>query len=191
MLFNTKDINTSIDIHSDVLSSMNSISPTHTLNRTGKASKVKNDIVDALSNNCVINFVSNGQFNLHELIESIIVKNGICFEAFISAWAIKPEPARVICSLKDKKLLQKIHFILDHRVKGQEHDAMSIIEPCASSISYKNIHAKVVLLRFENLEVSIVTSANFTKNSRIEVGVVSTNKSTFNFQEEWMRKAMI
>ena len=147
-------------------------------------------IPEASRSRISIDFVTAGNFSLHNIIEELILKLGICNDCFISAWAIKEAGARSLASLKSKGKIIRLHGVFDHRIKTLEVSALQLVEKYFDQIEYTNCHAKVVLLNFKDYYVTVLTSANLSRNPRIEAGLISFSQHTYSFHRAWMIKVL-
>ena len=165
--------------------------PTSSLFLSERAPIVIQKIVDDFDFEKQIDFVSYGQFSLHNLVVNLVKKFGQNnTKIYFTAWAIKPEPAQAIIDLKRNGLVSEIYAVLDHRVKSQERDSFELLKQHLNAYCLKNIHAKVVVIDFGIWKTCINTSANFTRNTRIETGYITSNNYTGSLHQHWIEETI-
>ena len=135
-----------------------------------------------------IDFMSAGNFSLHNVLEFFLAKYGPCLELYLSTWSVKEAAARSLRNLYDKKMFGSMHGIFDYRIKSTDSEAFHLIEPCFFDIEFTKNHSKVILIEYSDRVITILTSANMSNNPRIEVGYVSLQQDVFNFHKGWMRE---
>jgi hypothetical protein len=139
-----------------------------------------------LKENVTWHFVSKGNWSLHELIEFILVQNGKADVTFCT-WAIRQEPVRALLAMKEGGLIGKINCILDYRASQRDIETTLLVEGNFDKVVYKRSHAKVVVIESEKYKVAIIGSQNFTKNPRIECGILTTDVDAVDFHLNWMK----
>jgi hypothetical protein len=82
--------------------------------------------------------------------------------------------------------LLSVNFLVDWRVRVRCPSFLAIAKMHFSRVRVSNCHAKVFVLENEEWCVSVVGSANFTSNPRIEAGHVSTNPVVGVFHKNWI-----
>jgi hypothetical protein len=176
-LFSNKEVDNVIENGAQDLSGFVEYICPKTIVVEDKASKIIDKVIEVMDQTKQVDFVSHGQFSLHQLIMRLCdAKFGKCHKILFTAWAIKPEPAQAIVSLKQKGLVDEIHCVLDYRVKSMEHESFELLKKNVDSFCLTNIHAKLVVLDYGSYKIRVITSANFTRNSRIETGYLSAEK---------------
>lgn len=138
--------------------------------------------IGQLRDKACYHYVSDNTWSLHELMIYCIKQIGPC-ELWFSAYSIKEQPARAISTLYHNGLIKSIHCILDTSIDKTCEHAVQIIKPIAADLKYTDIHAKCVVLLGEKLQVSIVGSQNFTRNKRVEMGVVTVSQKVAEFRQ--------
>ena len=138
-----------------------------------------------LKKNTTWHFVSKGNWSLHELIEFILAQTGKADVTFCT-WAIRQEPVRALLAMKEGGLIRTINCILDYRASQRDIETTLLVESNFDKVVYKRSHAKVVVIESNDWKVAIIGSQNFTKNPRIECGIVTTELDAVNFHLNWM-----
>jgi hypothetical protein len=125
-----------------------------------------------------IDFYTDGHWSLHELIAYLVDRIGPC-EAWLTSWGVTRDPLKSVLDLVRSGTVTHITLILNHRVRLQSPDGyqllLAVSDDSRFSLCLSKIHAKVLVLRGSRGMVRVITSANLTKNPRIEVYNISTH----------------
>ena len=154
-----------------------------------KAKHLLTKIKDDLGHNTHVDFVTAGELSIHQFILYFATLFGKC-NVYISSWAIKEEPARVLLSLVQDGTIQKLYGVFDYRIKTLDAKHFQLIEKAFSAYALTKNHSKVVIIESETLSLVIVSSANLSNNPRIECGFISTIDKTVQFHKEWMTEVL-
>lgn len=126
-------------------------------------------------------FVSRAHWNLHEVVQhfaSQLQKPDLYF----TTWAMKEQPARAILDMKNRVLIGKVFALISDRMPGNDKQSLQLLEPILSGSRQLKLHAKVACLLSENEGITILGSANWSANPRIETGVAIRD---FNLTKEF------
>jgi hypothetical protein len=126
------------------------------------------------------------KWSAHELLAYILKQTGPG-EVYIATWAIKQYPASIIAQLKEEHHITHLTMMLDYRIANTSDDAYSIILGCADKIIHARSHAKLTVIQNKNWGVSIVGSANYTQNTRNEVGVITCSQEIAEYRKNWIK----
>ena len=140
-----------------------------------------------ISNN--VHFISDGDWSMHDLVMQLcsIYKP---VELYITTYAIREFPIRQLILAQERGEITSVKMLLDYRAKVRTPEVYHMASINVGSIFLTSIHAKVTVLKSLKGCVTIVASANWTQNPRIEAGVVSTNNEVADFHIEWIEKVM-
>ena len=142
-----------------------------------------------LEQNAHYHFISNGAFSLHNLVGHIINTTGPVHMAF-STWAISESSARALVGFVSDGSILSIQALLDTRAKSRHDSAYHLISGHCQHITMAHCHAKVSLFWNDKWQVSIIGSANYTENPRIEVGTIYTIPQVLQFHKNWLLNAI-
>lgn len=118
-------------------------------------------------------FITNGEFSLHNLVEKISSNIGEMQAMYLSSFAFTEVPTRVIGELKNKFPEMDLFIIADVRAKANYEGVFQQLRIMTPHIAIVPCHAKITILQGSNKTISIIGSANWTTNKRIEVGWIS------------------
>ena len=124
-------------------------------------------------------FSSEGKWSNHELFLYLLSLAGKS-EVWLSTFSISEVSIRSFASAIDDGLISKFHCIFDHTIKKNKLDLLFFANNIVTDATLLPNHAKLLLIRNENWQISVIGSANMTPNPRKEVGVIFTIPSIFN-----------
>ncbi|WP_338814072.1 hypothetical protein V9L05_01360 [Bernardetia sp. Wsw4-3y2] len=147
-----------------------------------KEIKTRKDLratIKVLEKDSFLEFWTNGAWSNADLVEFVLEQTGKA-NLYICTWSITEVPVRKLFLLKEKDLIGSIKALLDYRIETTSPKAIPFLKTFAE-IHLTKVHAKITLIEAENAFVTINSSANFTKNPRLESGYISTHKQSFEF----------
>ncbi len=136
-----------------------------------------------------VHFYSGGNWSLHELVSFLFTVTGPA-DLFFSTWALREEPVRSLLLLKDAGIATSISCLLDSRSTQRDNNSVLLAQSNFNKVGFTRCHAKVTVLRNDMWGIAINGSQNYTKNPRIECGVISCDKSIADFHVNWMRNEL-
>jgi phosphatidylserine/phosphatidylglycerophosphate/cardiolipin synthase-like enzyme len=127
--------------------------------------------------NAVYPFWTDGKWSYHQLIKQLILQVGKS-DVYLSTWAITEEPLRVIHKLKKEGKISRLCGIFDYRLSERSPKGYAFAKEFFDEIILIENHSKVTIIDNDSIPISVIGSANWTKNKRLEAGVILTNKET-------------
>ena len=88
----------------------------------------------------------------------------------------------------DEKRLTRIYGLFDERIRVNCPQAAQLVENQISDIRLTKIHAKLTVLINDDWAIGISSSANLTRNPRIESYVISTHRDIAEFYRDILLK---
>jgi hypothetical protein len=134
-------------------------------------------------------FVTNGRWSAHDLLFYILEQTGPA-KVFMSTWALSEKAVRLFLDGIKSGIIQELNAVFDRRLKIRKAEVMQLAESVCSKIVLIDCHAKVFVVKNDAWTVTVVGSANFTNNKRIEAGVICTVTRVGNRQIEWISKLL-
>lgn len=134
-------------------------------------------------------YVSDGDWSMHDIIVELL-KQYRPAELYLSTYAIREFAIRQLIMAMERKDLISVNMLLDYRAKTRTPEVFQLASMNMSKIFLTSIHAKVTVLRCAHGNITIVGSANWTQNPRIECGVISLDDSVAQYHINWMQKIM-
>lgn len=185
MLFNIDTIGNRVKDTSLKFSSNEKLPADELIQLSVRAKELLSNLFDELKPNRHIDFCTAGELSIHQFLQYALTVTGPA-DVYISSWAIKEEPARVLLFLKETGKIKQLFGVFDYRIKTLDAKHFHLIEKAMSQYALTKNHAKVVVISGQNLSICIVSSANLSNNPRIEAGFISTCKPTIEFHKKWM-----
>lgn len=136
----------------------------------------------------MVHWVSRGQWSAIDLLLTTLALHEQPAEVWLSSYAFSERPARQIANLIEGGKISRLHALIDSRVDVRSQQALQLIKGCAYRLKMVDTHAKVTVVRFADHCYSIVGSANYTSNRRIEAGIITADASVANFHTDWLNE---
>lgn len=138
-----------------------------------------------LKKDCCFQFVSEGQWSMHNLLRSILKITGEA-DVYISSYAFSELPARVIARVKETGLIRKLNCIIDNRIDVRSAGALQLMTNTCDKLKLCATHAKVTVVKNEEYSFSVICSANYTTNKRYEAGIIVENERVADGNIQWI-----
>ena len=138
-----------------------------------------------LEHNRHYHFNTGGQWSMHELLQYLLLTTGPA-DLFFSTWALSEDPVRAMLLMKERGYLRTISCILDYKIKDQKSKAFALAEQNFTRVKLTKCHAKVTVINNNTWGITIPGSANYTRNPRIERGVICTDHQAAEFDIRWI-----
>lgn len=135
-----------------------------------------------------VQFVSNGEWNMHELLIALMELTGKA-KVYISSYAMNETAVRTLSLLKENGLIKNLYCIVDNRSDVRSAGSLQVLRSISDFLCLAPCHAKVTVIDGEHEQITIIGSANYTENNRYEVGIVCKGEASVEFHKQWMIKA--
>jgi hypothetical protein len=143
------------------------------------------EVVELVNVGNTVHWVSDGAWSMHTLLMGLLQKFGAA-EVYISSYAMGETPARILARLKHDGVITKLHCVLDNRVDVRTAGSLQLIKGIADRYALIDTHAKVTLIKNDDVSIVVAGSANYTENERYEAGVITMNETAFSLHYKWM-----
>lgn len=143
------------------------------------------DMVDNLKQGEAVQFCTGGLWSMHEMLRLLLMKSGPA-KVWMTTWTITEEPMRVLLDLIKQGYITELSAVLDYRIERRKPEAFQLASNIISRIKLTKCHAKVAVIQNDQWDITVMGSANFSKNPRIEAGVVFTDKESAEFNMQWI-----
>jgi hypothetical protein len=161
---------------------------------SSKVSSVLVKEVDVIVGNIVPGqncyFVSDGGLSLDQVVVGILEKFGK-MDMSLSTWTIKETQLQVIQRLKSTGQLGQCLGIFDHRIQDSNPKDFQFLTQIFDRFGLVKTHAKVTVLSNEILSFTILGSANWSKNPRLEAGVIDCRVEVGEFYKKIIEAKII
>lgn len=116
-------------------------------------------------------FITNGQWSMYDFLLVAVEKFKPC-DVYLSTYSMTEMSARVIGKLVQDGLIRNVTFLMDYKAEARYPNVHQILRNIGH-VHSTQIHAKLLVIRSESgMCCSLLGSANWTKNRRIEAGVL-------------------
>ncbi len=135
---------------------------------------------DVIKEGASIHFWSNGDWNMHDLLYYFLKFCGPS-KVYITSWAISEIAMRKLYEFTKDGLITELNALFDYRNTTRKPAELEFIKKNAHNVKLAKCHAKVTVLENLKFGISIVSSANYTRNPRLEAGVITVSKRIAEF----------
>jgi hypothetical protein len=135
-----------------------------------------------------VQFMSNGEWNMHELLISLLNLSGNA-KVYISSYAMNETAVRSLAMMKDKGLIKFLYCIIDSRSDVRSAGSLQLLLSISDFICLAPCHAKVTAIDGDQEQLTILGSANYTENNRYETGIILKGSASVEFHKQWIIKA--
>jgi hypothetical protein len=142
-----------------------------------------------LTHNQTLQYCTGGKWSMHDMIRFILSKTGPA-KLWMTTWTITEEPLRVLLELIKTGQITELSAVFDYRIAKHKPEAFQFANNIITRIKLTKCHAKVAVIRNDNWNVTVIGSANFSNNPRIEVGVIFTDKDSADFNIKWIEEVI-
>ena len=130
-----------------------------------------------------------GQFSFSDLIEYILNQTGPA-TLYISTWAASNDGIKKVFDFLNSDMLADVKFMIDTGAKKYRDDQFGkLLDRFGDCVRTTRIHAKFAVIRNENWNIVIRTSANLNKNLRLENFEIDEDKEFADFFQKFFDAA--
>jgi hypothetical protein len=137
-----------------------------------------------------VHYRSRGAWSMHQLIGYLAEKMSGC-DLYVCSWALSEDAARALVGLKIAGKIDRIFAIFDHRIKERNSASVAYLSLYVTGISFPKVHAKSYILIGENDGYTIDSSANLSRNDRIENGVITRDRGIAQMGANWLLEELM
>jgi len=157
--------------------------------KLSKAADRLEDVIGAVEMGKTTHYVSISEWSMHDVLFHILRQTGPA-EVCIATWSVSEIAVRQIFKQMEEGQITRLYALLDWRVKVRRPEVHDLLKFNISDIHVTTCHAKTTVIRNKKWAISIVGSANFTNNPRIEAGVISCDRAAADFHRRWILDAI-
>ncbi|MDP1621409.1 MAG: hypothetical protein Q8M08_03630 [Bacteroidales bacterium] len=153
-----------------------------TIGKAGeKLQQVFGQVIDGQS----VHYASLGDWSTHDLLFFLLEQTGPA-RVYFTTWAISEYAIRQLYQFIEHGLILELKGIFDYRNGIRKPAELQFLQKITTDIKAANCHAKVTVIENDNWGISVVGSANYTRNPRIEAGVLCCDKTVAAFHRDWI-----
>lgn len=140
-------------------------------------------LIGSIERNETIHILTRSTWSTPHLMDYLVDQIGPA-EGYVTSWSIKEQSVRILLGMIDEKRLKGLHGLFDERIRVNCPQAAQLVESEVSDIRLTKIHAKLTVLINDDWAIGISSSANLTRNPRIESYVISTHRDIAEFYRD-------
>lgn len=137
-----------------------------------------------------IHFTTGGRWSAHNLLHYLIGFTGPV-NVWMSTYTISEDAVRLLSIMLDAGSILELHALIDKRFDGRNPRAMQFAKQRFNSLKLRDCHAKVTVLFNNEWAISMVGSANYSNNPRIERGTIFCSRKVADFDKNWIEKEIL
>jgi hypothetical protein len=147
-----------------------------------------------LDRTATVPYYSEAEFSMHDLLESLIELTGTA-SVKVTSFSITEASIRAFHRLSEERKITDLKCIFDLSVRMHRIGLLFFALNVTTAIALTKIHAKIILVKNEKWELTVISSANFNVNDKIEAGIVTGCSDIYQFYaqkfEETFQKSVI
>jgi hypothetical protein len=180
-LFRIEDLKEKKEVHGSVSKSL----VTNTRFAIGKVGVKVDKVIGIVSPGESLHYASMGDWSTHDLLFHFLSQSGPA-EVYFTTWAISEFAIRQLYAFVGSGLITRLSGIFDYRNGIHKPAELQFLKQITTDIKAAKCHAKVTVIQNETMGISIVSSANYTRNPRIEAGVICNSREIAEFHKSWI-----
>ncbi|MDD4554003.1 MAG: hypothetical protein PHP04_07380 [Bacteroidales bacterium] len=151
----------------------------------GKANEKLHQVFGQVAQNQSVHYVSLGDWSTHDLLFFLLERTGPA-RVYFTTWAISEYAIRQLYQFIEQGLILELKGIFDYRNGIRKPAELQFLQKITTDIKAAKCHAKVTVIENDHWGISVVGSANYTRNPRIEAGVLCCDKVVAAFHRDWI-----
>ena len=151
----------------------------------GKANEKLHQVFGKVIDGQSVHYASLGDWSTHDLLFFLLEQTGPARVHF-TTWAISEYAIRQLYQFIEHGLILELKGIFDYRNGIRKPAELQFLQKITTDIKAAKCHAKVTVIENDNWGISVVGSANYTRNPRIEAGVLCCDKTVAAFHRDWI-----
>ena len=151
----------------------------------GKANEKLHQVFGQVNDGQSVHYASLGDWSTHDLLFFLLEQTGPA-RVYFTTWAISEYAIRQLYQFIEHGLILELKGIFDYRNGIRKPAELQFLQKITTDIKAAKCHAKVTVIENDNWGISVVGSANYTRNPRIEAGVLCCDKTVAAFHRDWI-----
>jgi hypothetical protein len=155
----------------------------------GKANEKLHQVFGKVIDGHSVHYASLGDWSTHDLLFFLLKQTGPA-RVYFTTWAISEYAIRQLYQFIEQGLILELKGIFDYRNGIRKPAELQFLQKITTDIKAAKCHAKVTVIENDHWGISVVGSANYTRNPRIEAGVLCCDKTVAAFHRDWILKEL-
>jgi len=160
--------------------------PTDLVDTFGGSLRELQQTVAEIAPDRFLHFVTAGKWSSHQLLSYLIAQTGPV-HLRMCTWSMTEDPCRALLQLRNKGQLLSAECVLSERISERTPTVYQLARNVFDKIKLAKLHAKVMVLYNDAWKVTIVGSANLTRNPKMEAGIIDTHAASAEFHLKWLQ----
>lgn len=139
----------------------------------GRANQKLTEIIGEIQQNDIKKYISDGDWSAHDLLFYLLKITGPA-KVYFSTWAISEYAVRQLYNMIQEGHILELHGIFDYRNGVRKPAELEFLKKITTEIKPAKCHAKMIAIINDSWGIDVTGSANFTRNKRLEAGVIIT-----------------
>jgi len=157
--------------------------------KIGKANEKLHHVFGKIIDGQSVHYASLGDWSTHDLLFFLLEQTGPA-RVYFTTWAISEYAIRQLYQFIEHGLILELKGIFDYRNGIHKPAELQFLQKITTDIKAAKCHAKVTVIENDCWGISVVGSANYTRNPRIEAGVLCCDKTVAAFHRDWILKEL-
>ena len=142
-------------------------------------------LLEAIRDHECVHYVSDGTWSLHQLVMALLPVVAPA-KLYLSTFALRETPARQLVMALKSGIVTEINLLIHDRAKVRTPEVMQMMSINTGKMALKSVHAKATVIMGPERCYTIIGSANFTTNPKIETGIVTSCSYAAAFHRDWI-----
>ena len=155
----------------------------------GKSNAKLHQVFGQVAQQQSVHYVSLGDWSTHDLLFFLLEQTGPA-RVYFTTWAISEYAIRQLYQFIEQGQILELKGIFDYRNGIRKPAELQFLQKITTDIKAAKCHAKVTVIENDRWGISVVGSANYTRNPRIEAGVLCCDKNVAAFHRDWILREL-
>lgn len=133
--------------------------------------------------------VTHGRISMMDLLVMALKSAGPS-KVSISTFGLSISAAQQLAKLVRAGAITELHCLLSDSTPSRAAEAYATIKAVAKHITLAANHSKSFLLEADNRCLSVISSANFGRNDKLEVAELGADEARCNWHQAWLTEAI-
>ncbi len=137
-----------------------------------------------------LHVASMGELSLHDVAAAVVAHYGPFECLTLTTWAASEDAIKCLIALRTAGGVRRLEALVDSRMPTDSPDAHALMALAFDLYRPGSNHSKIMAFTGGAAGVSIVSTANLTRNPRCEVLVVTLDSHLADFHAAWIREVL-
>src|ERR1039457_3026665 len=153
--------------------------------KIGRTHQKLEEVFGKVEQDCSVHYASLGDWSTHDLLFFLLQQTGPA-RVYFTTWAISEYAIRQLYLLIEQGLILELKGFFDYRNGIRKPAELQFLKQITTDIKAAKCHAKVTVIENDHWGICVVGSANYTRNPRIEAGVLCSDRNVAAFHRDWI-----